>query len=376
MNLREGRIGVGEGVSIAAISMCTSGLFNFDAKNSFAGGSASYITLPVGGLLALAFFILVLEVMRRSGARNLSELILTAFGDIGGVAATLVVTLCLLVAAYSPLSGFVQAMHGLFFNGVGYGKLAMYVFPTVLFTAWLGFETIGRTAKCFALLLLVILAVSVLTASSEFETYRLYPFPGSTPALLLRETLAQTGAFLPALMSLLITCTGLQGARHAKKAGVTAALVSVVICAAAQLAVSLAFTYTELGDLFMPLFRINNLKSLETHLLRMDKLAYIAWLSGGMLTGAFYIYAASLLFSQVCGVRDIRPVLGSNTLIVALLMLIDFEGLLHFLPNLRAANSKYGFIFLAAPIAAAAFIGAVCRKPEKNAAVGSRMSAE
>ena len=257
-------------------------------------------------------------------------------------------------------------MHGLFFDGIGYGKLAMYVLPTVLFVAWLGFETIGRTAKCFALLLLIVLAVSILTASSEFETYRLYPFPGSNIGLLTRQAFSQSGAFLPALLSLLITCTGLQGTHHAKKAGVIAALISAAVCAAAQLAVSLAFTYTELGDLFMPLFRINNLKSLETHLLRMDKLAHIAWLTGGMLTGSFYIYSASLLFSQVFGVRDIRPVLSSNVLLVGLLIIIDFEGIMRFLPDPRAANAEYGFIFIAVPTALAAFIGAVSAKKRRK----------
>ena len=132
--------------------------------------------------------------MRRSRAKNLSELILSAFGGTIGTAVTLVLMLCLLAAAYSPLSGFIQVLHGLFFNGIGYGKLAMYVLPTVLFVAWLGFETIGRTAKCFALLLLIVLAVSILTASSEFETYRLYPFPGSNIGLLTRQAFSQSGA--------------------------------------------------------------------------------------------------------------------------------------------------------------------------------------
>ena len=190
MNLREGRIGVREGISIAAIAMCTSGLLTFDTKNTYACGNAAYITLPVGGIIALVFFIIVLAAMRRSGAKNLSELILSAFGGTIGTAVTLVLMLCLLAAAYSPLSGFIQVLHGLFFNGIGYGKLAMYVLPTVLFVAWLGFETIGRTAKCFALLLLIVLAVSILTASSEFETYRLYPFPGSNIGLLTRPEYA------------------------------------------------------------------------------------------------------------------------------------------------------------------------------------------
>ena len=336
MNLREGRIGVREGISIAAIAMCTSGLFAFDTKNTCACGSAAYITLPAGGIIAIVFFIIVIAAMRRSGAKNLSELILSAFGGTIGAAVTLVLMLCLLAAAYSPLSGFIQAMHGLFFDGIGYGKLAMYVLPTVLFVAWLGFETIGRT------------------------------FPGSNIGLLTRQAFSQSGAFLPALLSLLITCTGLQGTHHAKKAGVIAALISAAVCAAAQLAVSLAFTYTELGDLFMPLFRINNLKSLETHLLRMDKLAHIAWLTGGMLTGSFYIYSASLLFSQVFGVRDIRPVLSSNVLLVGLLIIIDFEGIMRFLPDPRAANAEYGFIFIAVPTALAAFIGAVSAKKRRK----------
>ena len=121
MNLREGRIGVREGISIAAIAMCTSGLLTFDTKNTYACGNAAYITLPVGGIIALVFFIIVLAAMRRSRAKNLSELILSAFGGTIGTAVTLVLMLCLLAAAYSPLSGFIQVLHGLFFNGIGYG---------------------------------------------------------------------------------------------------------------------------------------------------------------------------------------------------------------------------------------------------------------
>ena len=37
------------------------------------------------------------------------------------------------------------------------------------------------------IILLSVLAVSILTASSEFETYRLYPFPGSNIGLLTRQ---------------------------------------------------------------------------------------------------------------------------------------------------------------------------------------------
>ena len=80
MNLREGRIGVREGISIAAIAMCTSGLLTFDTKNTYACGNAAYITLPVGGIIALVFFIIVLAAMRRSRAKNLSEQIILRGG--------------------------------------------------------------------------------------------------------------------------------------------------------------------------------------------------------------------------------------------------------------------------------------------------------
>lgn len=217
MNLREGRIGVREGISIAAIAMCTSGLFTFEHKKYLRLRQCGlyHAFLPAESLRSF-FFIIVLAAMRRQRGKKLSDSSVRFGGTIGAAGHTCAV-LCLLAAAYSPLSGFIQAMHGLFFNGIGYGKLAMYVLPTVLFVAWLGFETIGRTAKCFALLLLIVLAASILTASSEFETYRLYPFPGSNIGLLTRQAFSQSGAFLPALLSLLITCTGLRERSQRKK---------------------------------------------------------------------------------------------------------------------------------------------------------------
>ena len=58
MNLREGKIGKQEGISLAAIAMCIGGLFTLDPEYTYSMGNASYITLPAAAVISLLLFLL------------------------------------------------------------------------------------------------------------------------------------------------------------------------------------------------------------------------------------------------------------------------------------------------------------------------------
>lgn len=368
MNMRLGRIGKSEGASTAAVAMIVSGIFTFETKLLYEHGNSTYITLPLAVLASLGIFLLLAKLMESTRAENLGALIKKGVGVLSPFAAC-ALTLLILYAAYAPLSQFTRAMHGLFFDGVSYTRIVVFTMPAVLVTALLGFETIGRTARLIAPALLTVLFLSTAASASEFEPYRLYPFPGNSAVEIASQTLEEIATFLPALLCLLINADGLNSIKTAKRAGIAAALVSALICLVSQLALGLCYTYKELAEQFMPMFRINYLNKFEAHFMRMDKLAHVIWLGGGMVAGAFYIHAGARLFSQSFDMRDIRPAIAAGAVIPSLMIMIEVESEMSaVLFSAKEFLNRNGFLLVGIPPLAAGLGAALkCRGRCENA---------
>lgn len=353
MNLKRGHIGIQEGVSAAAISMTTSALFTLDFADCYRNGNSTYVTFPAAALISLALFLTAVSAVKKSGAEDLAEFLTLAFGRAGAAFWGFILSVCLVWAAFLPLSRFVQAMHGVFYEGVSYVKLTMFILPSALILCLLGFETIGRTAKCFSVLLLLMFAATVLSASGGFETYRLYPLLGNGLRENTVSAFTQTFAFLPALLTLIILSGGLNGIDAAKKTGLIASFAAAAVCFTAQLTLGMIYTYTELSMLFIPLYRLNHLSILENSLMRLDKLSHMVWLNGSIIAGAFYIYGASFLFCRLFSMKDVRPAVSTNVILTVILILMKFSGSFYkMLPLLNIMND-YGFLIITGILLAA-----------------------
>lgn len=331
MNFREGKIGRQEGICLATIAMCVGGLFTLDPQFTYSNGNASYLTLVIAAVLSLLVFMLASVCMKRMEYVNLSGMLEDTCGKLGGGVLTIMLLIGFVFASYDPLARFVQVMHGLFFSGVDYRQIILYMMPSVIIIAWLGLETLGRTAKCFFILLFAVTIATVLAASGEYESYRLYPLIGGSVKNAASLSLSETSAFLPAFAALLICSKGLNGNKNMLSVGLYAGIIAAAICAVIQLLLGMVFTYRDLQKLVMPLCRINHISADEASMLRLDKIAQVFWMNGSMLSGAFYIYAGASLFSRSFGIRDIRPVIAPVGMFTVILILMEFDGV--FLQN-------------------------------------------
>lgn len=356
MNLREGKIGKQEGICLATIAMCVGGLFTLEPELTYSNGNASYLTLVIAALLALLVFLLASACMKRMEYVNFPSMLEDTCGKFGGGVLSIILLFGFVFAAYDPLARFVQVMHGLFFSGVDYRQIILFMLPNVIIIAWLGLETLGRTAKCFFILLFAVTIATVLAAAGEYESYRLYPIMGGSIKNVATLSLSETSAFFPAFAALLICAKGLNSNKTMLGTGVYAGIIAALICAAMQLLLGMVFTYSELQRLVMPLCRINHISANEASMLRMDKIAQIFWLNGSMIAASFYIYAGSLLFSQNFEIRDIRPVIASVGMLTVVFILLEFDGV--FLKNdwiLRLWRTIGGVLF-AIPLLISSFI--------------------
>ncbi len=347
MKLKEGRIGPAEAAALLSVSLCMNGVFAFDPAHEYEGGNSSYISLPLYVLIALVITLPVIGSVKKTGSRDIAEHIGKL--PLGG-ALKLTLTplyLLLLLCAARPLSTFAQVLHRLVYDGVSYTSILAFIIPVMAIMAWKGAEALGRTARCIAGALLSAFAVAVVSAVPGFEAYRLFPLLGDGAAHFAGFTASSLIAFLPPMLALTVLGPALQGAVFIKKAAARGALIAAIVVFAAQLAVSLAFTPQELGTMLMPLYRITFLKPNASYMFRLDKLFIMIWLGGCMVSGAFSIYSAALLFARSFGQRDVTPAVLVSCLLVCCLLLLERKLPPEILGKAVGMIEKYGVVSLA-----------------------------
>ena len=100
--------------------------------------------------------------------------------------------------------------------------------------------------------------------------------------------------------------------------------------------------------------------------LRMDKLLLFFWLVTGALCGAFYLYAAALLYCHATGVRDVRPAALSLSACAVTLTALASLDTASWLRNVAAVIVEYLYLPALLPPVLASLV-AFCRKERRQA---------
>lgn len=359
MRVKEGKIGIQEGCFLMAVTLCVNGIFTIDPVYGYGKGNSTYLSLPLSIMLSFVLFTAVSQIMKKTGCINFAELICTIMGRSAARAASIPIVLALLLCAISPLNRFVIVMHNLVYSDVSYTAILAFIFPSIMIVAWHGLESIGRVAKCFTALMLLILVIAIVTAASSFESYRIFPIIGDGIPHMLEFTVSEVASFFPPMIALLIISRGVHGVKHAQKIGLYATVISIVICAVTQITLSLVYTSEDLSRMFMPLYRINFLNVIESYMLRFDKLFMMAWLNGCIISCAYCIYSASLLFTEVYSMRDVNPALAAFSLTTLCIVLAGVERTSANNEQIQDILVRYGFLLIIIPIAIALICGVI-----------------
>ena len=85
----------------------------------------------------------------------------------------------------------------------------------------------------------------------------------------------------------------------------------------------------------------------------MDKLAHIAWLGGGMIAGAYYIYSGARIFCCGFKLRDIRPAAAGGTVLLMLMIMLGAKSEnSEIFARITEFVNSWGFLLLGAPLIA------------------------
>ncbi len=264
-------------VSVTALQLSVNGIFALDPRFLYGGGSGAFVTVPLSILLSLL----------------ISRALLTLVPDKERAPLALRASVCLGMLAFSALAlrTFLHVLNTLVYDAGNLSLLA-FMLPAVLYMAYRGEEVTAWTSRCFALVLLVSLAVSLASSASGFETYRLYPLMGGDPPRALAVTLLCTAAFLPPLLA-----AGLAEGEAPFRACTASALIAAGVTFSALLASALCFPAEMLVSMPMPLYAAGALDPRQSFVLRLDKLFIMLWLGGTMIALAHSLAASARLLN-------------------------------------------------------------------------------
>lgn len=365
MNLKQGKIGGQEAICLGAAAACMSSIFTPDSEILYAQGNSAYISMLLSAALALAVFIVAARAMRTVKVNNLWELLRRGLGPVLSRVAAVLYALLLVFMAAALLSRFTLMLGRFVFPMAQEWQLLLYLLAAACVPAWMGLEGLGRTARLLAWVFFAALAGALLLAAYNYEPHRLAPFLGDGTLHLAELSARGITLFLPALLGLLIAGSGIHGAKHARRAGYAAGIISGALASLSQLCMGMTYTYKDLAEMHSPMYRLTMGFKTGGYFPRLDTLLLFGWAMTGMLASGFYIYIGALLFAQAFAQKDIRPAVAVFSGCVGAVAL-----LLHlpagFMSGILAFWSRFGFLLAATPVLLAAWIAQAARGREKR----------
>lgn len=319
MNLRIGAFGRQESIAAVMIAAFISGCFASDSRLFYENGNASYLVQIISTIQALLLFEATIWTLRVRGGNDLSALI--GESRVKAVFSVLLM-LALVLAAMQPLERFLLTMTQYVFVESKHVTACLYLLPCLFLLTMLGAETILRTARIFLPILLLTIVAALLSGIGQYHLYRIHPIPIGEPIKLFSLAGNAQIRTVPPLLALLCIGEGTQDRMAMRSSGRIGAIAGCLLSAAALFALSMTFTYTQLTDMPAPFYRMLVEVRAENPTLRLDRAVLFLWLGAAILSAAFYLYAAAVLFCKTFHVRDSRPAALCLSGIAATLILV------------------------------------------------------
>ena len=304
MNLRIGAFGRQESAAIVLLATFFSGCFAVDSRALYEYGNASYLVEIVSVIQALLLFEIVIWTLRVRGGSDLSALIGQSRMK---EALTVPLILALIIAAMQPLQSFLLTITQYVFVESKHATVCLYLLPCLFLLTALGAETLVRTARILLPILLLSIVAALVSGIGQYRMYRIYPIPIGEPLRIFTQAGSAQMRTVPPLLALLCIGEGTQDRFAMRSSGRIGAIAGGLLCTAALFALSMTFPYSQLKGMPTPFYRMLVEVRAENPTLRLDRAVLFLWLSGAILTSAYYLYAACVLFCKTFGVRDARP---------------------------------------------------------------------
>lgn len=350
MNLREGKVGAKEGAAALTGAMLGKLLFPAAALAASGAGNTAWLVGACSAACGAVGFLLTLYVLRDGG--DLLDGLRHNLGAAGRVSALALCALMIFNAA-GTLSAFYALLKRFVFSETDPMILMGLLTLAAAVPAYMGFECVARTAKCFFAITLALAALVLIFPWKQYDVSRLFPLWGDGPGQTLRSGVSGSLLYLDLIAAAAISGP-LHGRKQLRRVGWQAFGLAAGIAVLIYLAAALTFSSGTLRALPSPLYGMASGITLHRSLTRAEDFIVFLWLVCTTAGTALTLYLASNIFCRAAGVTEIRPV-------VPLMGVAAFSAAL--LAQTSAAfrvaegfAARYGFLFMIGPVALSALV--------------------
>jgi len=177
-------------------------------------------------------------------------------------------------------------------------------------TAWLGLESVARSATFFLVPTILSFFTLVVAALKSFDIRHLFPIFGPGPEAVVIQGFMMTGLW-GALPGFLVFKTYVRSERDLAKGTGKGLLIAGAVVIASVVTVLMFFPYPSSTRLAHPLGILARSIFIGRFLQRLEALFVFAWFFPSALQASFAFLTIALLLSQIAGTQTYRPFLPS-----------------------------------------------------------------
>ncbi len=313
-------VGVSEAVSLLFIFISAKIFLTQLIFSIHLGMNATWIIFLVLIFIGLSGVLLLVFLLNRFPGRDLVQVGEELVGPYINALFALFYLAVFVVSAGATLRGVSERMVVGFLPDTPISLVTFSFIISIVVVSYLGLETVARTAR-FLASLLVVTGLGLIALTIPLWNYSaLFPFWGPGIPQLLWGALENTGDYVQILL-LGIIYPFLPGG-NGKKVGVMAVSISGIVMFLYVLAPILIFTYPTVSELSVPSFEMARNIYFGRFGQRLEVLFLPIWSLSNMIYLAASFYAGAAVLTRLCRLDDYRPFVLSMAVFVTVVAFI------------------------------------------------------
>jgi spore germination protein KB len=285
----------------------------------------TWITLILGGAMALPMIFVYCALIRKYPGKNLFEIIIVLFGKIIGKAVCILYVWYALHLSSMVLRTFTEFIHILNMPETPEIVIACFMVLLAVWAATSGVENIGRVAKFSFLILLSFIMVTLLISYKDMNFNNLKPVMSTDFGTLLGASYTAFSLPFGELIVFLTIFPCVKSKSSPKKIYIKALIFSTVLLVLAHLRNLLVLGVTSVGMYVFPSYQAVSVMSVGEFFTRMEVLIGSIVLLAGFIKICVFLFTSSVGLAKVFNLKDYKKMTAPCGLIIVLLSRIDFE---------------------------------------------------
>ncbi|MCX7746513.1 MAG: spore germination protein [Clostridia bacterium] len=306
--LKEGKIGIQEAICLVTIAICNKIFFTTPGFFTRIVGNAGWYMTFISLASALMFFTFIYLLLKRFPGKNIVEVYDAALGRGIGFLFSFALMVSFLAASSFLTREFVDVMKVYVFPETPPSFLIGVMILAAAISAFLGLETIARTAKLGAYFALFGYFLVLLLSSQYFRFAHLFPILGYGLDKTVTTGIMRGSAYAEVVI-LAVFSGSLQGIKHIKKAGYISLLLSGFILSFGILCFTLIFGYTGTQEITAPMYIVARIIKYGSFFQRLEPLFLFLWIITTIIYVSILFYSTVSIYCKTFRLQDARPVI-------------------------------------------------------------------